>query len=61
MMTGRVAVGALVGYDFGPVAVQAWFDDTVESRNAICALDVWGRMTFKICGPEAPKPLVAKN
>jgi hypothetical protein len=56
----QIAVGALVGYDFGPVAVQAWFDDTVECQNAICGLDVWGRMTFKIWGPEAPKPLVSK-
>jgi hypothetical protein len=57
----QVAVGGLVGYDFGPVAVQAWFDDTVECQNAVCGLDVWARMTFKIWGPEAPRPLVAKN
>jgi hypothetical protein len=56
----QVAVGALVGYDFGPVVVQTWFDDTVECRNAICGLDVWGRMTFKIWGYEASKPLVSK-
>jgi hypothetical protein len=36
-----------------PVAVQAWFDDT--------GLDVWGRMSFRIWGPDTPKPLVAKN
>jgi hypothetical protein len=29
----QIAVGALVGYDFGPVAVQMWFDDTVECRD----------------------------
>lgn len=57
----QVAVGALVGYDFGPVAVQLWFDDTVECQNAVCGLDVWGRMSFRIWAPEAPKPLVAKN
>jgi hypothetical protein len=57
----QVAVGALVGYDFGPVAVQAWFDDTVECKNAVCGLDVWGRMSFKIWGFDTPKPLVAKN
>jgi hypothetical protein len=56
----QVAVGALVGYDFGPVAIQAWFDDTVECQNAICGLDVWGRMTFRIWGYEASKPLVSK-
>ena len=26
----QIAIGALVGYDFGPAAVQLWFDDTVE-------------------------------
>ena len=52
----QIAVGGLVGYDFGPVAVQVWFDDAVQCQNAICGLDVWGRMTFKIWGPEAPKP-----
>ena len=57
----QIAVGALVGYDFGPVAVQMWFDDTVECQNAVCGLDVWGRMSFKIWGYDAPKPLVAKN
>ena len=25
------------------------------------ALNVWSRIGFKIWGPEAPKPLVAKN
>jgi Putative MetA-pathway of phenol degradation len=57
----QVAVGGLVGYDFGPVAVQLWFDDTIECQNAVCGLDVWGRMSFRIWAPEAPKPLVAKN
>jgi hypothetical protein len=57
----QIAVGALVGYDWGPVAVQVWFDDTVECQNAVCGLDVWGRMTFKILGFETPKPLAAKN
>jgi hypothetical protein len=57
----QVAVGGLIGYDFGPVAVQVWVDDTVECQNAVCGLDVWGRMTFRLWAPEAPKPLVAKN
>jgi hypothetical protein len=55
----QVAVGALVGYDFGPVAMQVWFDDTVECQNAVCGFDVWYRTTFKIWGPES-KPMVAK-
>ena len=46
----QVAVGALVGYDFGPVAMQAWFDDTVECANAVCGLDVWFRTSFRLLG-----------
>lgn len=57
----QIALGALVGYDFGPVSFQAWFDQTVECANAVCGLDVWFRTSFKIWGPDAPKPLVAKN
>jgi hypothetical protein len=56
-----IAVGALVGYDFGPLAVQVWFDQTVECANAVCGLDVWGRFSFKIWGPETPKPVTSKN
>jgi len=55
----QVAVGALVGYDFGPVAMQAWFDDTVECQNAVCGLDVWFRTSFRLWAPES-KPIVAK-
>lgn len=59
----NVAVGGLVGYDFGPVALQIWADETVECANAICGFDAWGRVSFKIWGPDAvaAKPLVAKN
>jgi hypothetical protein len=56
----QVAVGGLIGYDFGPVAIQLWADDTVECHDAVCGIDVWSRISFKIWGPDA-KPLVAKN
>ena len=57
----QVDVGFLVGYDFGPVTVQVWADDSVYCRDCIgYGWDVWGRMSFKIWGPDA-KPLVAKN
>jgi hypothetical protein len=57
----QIGIGALVGYDFGPVALQAWFDDTVQCQNAICGVDVWGRVTFKILGFDTPKPMTVKN
>jgi Putative MetA-pathway of phenol degradation len=55
-----IAVGALIGYDFGPVALQTWFDQTVECANSVCGLDVRARMSFRIWAPDV-KPLVAKN
>jgi len=58
----QVDVGFLVGYDFGPVSVQVWADDTVECHDCIgYGFDVWGRVSFRIWAPETPKPLVAKN
>jgi hypothetical protein len=55
-------LGFLIGYDFGPVAVQVWADDTLWSHDNIgYGWDVWGRMSFRIWAPEAAKPLVAKN
>jgi hypothetical protein len=59
------AAGGLIGYDFGPVDLQVWVTDSFVGQNAPQgspgALDVWSRIGFKIWGPEAPKPLVAKN
>jgi hypothetical protein len=57
-------VGGLVGYDFGPVDLQFWVTGTVACGN--CAqgsggINLWTRLGFRIWGPEAPKPLVAKN
>ncbi len=47
---------------FGPVAVQVSADQSVDCANCIGnGIDVWGRMSFRICAPEGPKPLVAKN
>jgi hypothetical protein len=40
----QVDVGFLVGYDFGPVKVQIWADDSVECHDCIgYGWDVWRR------------------
>jgi hypothetical protein len=58
----QVDLGFLIGYDFGPVSVQVWADQSIECANCIGnGIDVWGRMSFRIWGPDAAKPLVAKN
>jgi hypothetical protein len=59
-----VAIGGLVGYDFGPVSLQVWVTGQVEGANTPAgagAIDTWMRMSFRLWAPEAPKPLVAKN
>ncbi len=60
-MLSNVAVGGLVGYDFGPVDLQMWITDSVARNNAIDGLNFWSRLGFRLWAPEAPKPLVAKN
>ncbi len=58
------ALGALVGYDFGPVDLQVWFTDQIAGQDTPAgrgSLDVWTRLGFRIWAPEAPHPLVTKN
>ena len=57
-------VGALVGYDFGPVDVQAFAMGVVEGQDTPQTTGGWNlgtRISFKIWGPSAPAPLVTKN
>ena len=59
-----VALGGLVGYDFGPVNLQVWLTDQIVGNNTpagVGSIDVWTRLGFRLWAPEAPKPLVAKN
>jgi hypothetical protein len=61
---GYAQVGALVGYDFGPVDLQVWLVDGIWSQNAPAGagtMEIYTRLGFKLWGPDAPKPLVAKN
>jgi len=60
----QVAIGGLVGYDFGPVDLQLWITDVVAAQNfaeGVGGINIFTRMGFKLWGPEAAKPLVAKN
>jgi hypothetical protein len=60
-----VALGGLVGYDFGPVNIQVWVTDQLVGQNtpaAVGSIDVWTRLGFRLWAPEAPAaPLVTKN
>jgi hypothetical protein len=60
------AAGALVGYDFGPVDLQAWVTTQFVGNNGPAGAGqttVWTRIGFKIWGPDAQAaaPLVSKN
>jgi hypothetical protein len=60
----QAAAGGLIGYDFGPVTAQVWMTDTLAGKDAPLApggFITWSRISFKIWGPEAPKPLLTKN
>ena len=62
--TSAASVGGLVGYDFGPVDLQVWVTDTIASQNfaeGAGTMNVFTRLGFRLWGPEAPRPLVAKN
>jgi hypothetical protein len=61
---GYAQAGGLVGYDFGPVDLQIWAVDSFYAQNSAGGagtIEVYTRLGFKLWGPEAPKPLVAKN
>ncbi len=59
-----VAIGGLIGYDFGPVDFQLWITDTIVAQDfaeGVGGINIFTRLGFKLWGPEAAKPLVAKN
>lgn len=62
-----ISLGGLVGYDFGPVDMHVWAveglgcNGSITQDSAGCGFAVYGSVAFRIWGPEAPKPLVAKN
>jgi hypothetical protein len=58
----QLALGGLVGYDFGPVTLQAWATDQFLTRDAgFKGVMIWGRLGFRLWAPEPPNPLITKN
>ena len=54
---GRAAntsVGGLIGYNFGLVDVQVYATDSVYTKDDYGGWGIFGRLTFKLWGPEAP-------
>jgi hypothetical protein len=56
------AIGALVGYDWGPVALKVAVTDTFYHADELGGLAVWTKLAFPLWNPEAPakKPLLTK-
>jgi hypothetical protein len=53
----QIALGGLVGYDFGPIIVQGYVTTDVYEKN-YGGFDtrVWGRLIIPIWNPAAPAP-----
>jgi hypothetical protein len=58
--SNHLAIGGLVGYDFGPLALKVIAAHSVDATDDVRGLSVWTRVTFKLWGPEAPTPPAAK-
>jgi hypothetical protein len=50
------ALGALIGYDFGPVALKFTVTDSVHTRDDFGGLAVWTKLSFQLWGPGAAPP-----
>jgi hypothetical protein len=48
------ALGALVGYDFGPANLRAYFTDAINTRDNFGGLFVWTKLSFRLWAPESP-------
>jgi len=62
-LSKQIAVGFLVGYDFGPVKANIIFTDDVYARNTGDGAMIMSNISFKLWGPEAPaptRPLITK-
>ena len=59
------AIGGLIGYDFGPVALKLFVTDSVHTRDDFGGVLVWSKLSFRLWGPDAEpapaKPLIRKN
>ena len=59
------ALGGLVGYDWGPVALKVLLTESVYHSDELGGFALWTKLSFPIWAPDAAspvkKPLIAKN
>lgn len=48
------ALGGLVGYDFGPVAMKLFATQSISTKGDFGGLLVWTKVSFRLWGPDAP-------
>jgi hypothetical protein len=58
----QIAVGGMIGYDFGVAKVNLIVTDDVYARNTGSGWQVMTNMSFRLWGPDAPaaKPIIRK-
>jgi hypothetical protein len=56
----HLAIGGLVGYDFGSLALRLIAAQCVYARDDVRGLSVSARVTFRLWGPDAPTPPATK-
>jgi hypothetical protein len=56
----NVSVGGLVGYNFGPVDLQAWATDSVYTRDDFSGWGVFSRLSFRLWAQDTAPALIRK-
>jgi hypothetical protein len=51
-----VAIGALIGYDFGSLVLKLYVTDSIYTKDDFGAVAIWTKLSFKIWGPDAGSP-----
>jgi hypothetical protein len=61
------ALGGMVGYDFGPVTLKAYFTESLSTKDDFGGLLVWTKLSFRVWAPdsvdqpsERPRSLIRK-
>jgi hypothetical protein len=55
------ALGGLVGYDFGPVALKVFVTDSVFTRDDFQGVNIWTKLSFRLWAPETPEAPTPKR
>jgi hypothetical protein len=54
-----IALGGLLGYDFGPAELEVYFTDSVYTKNDFAGPSIFTRLSFKLSDPSPQPPAAA--